>query len=155
MPAFGLDLTADGTTVGTGFLPATTRFTIRRVRCSILLHLQGSLASDDGVRIGIGLGVVSTDSALAGETPDPLGDPDWPWMWWKETFLVMAGGATNVTWVANTLGMASLRLEVDSKAQRKIKTDESLIWAIQYSDSSGTPPVGIDFGIARVLIGLH
>ena len=151
-------MSADGVTAGAGFLSASARFTIRRVRGVIIASLNGTLAGSDHVRIGIGLAVFSTDSVVAGgaSLPEPLGDPAFPWMWWREISLRMPGSSTNATWVnPGGWGLAAQQIEVDVKAMRIIRPDQSLAWVIQYSNTSGNPPVALDFGIHRVLEGLH
>jgi len=156
IPAFLLNLTANGTQVGTGFLGATAAFTVRRVRSTITLILEGSLSAGDDVSIGIGLAVISSDAAAAGAVPDPLGNSDYPWLWWRSQRLFMPGASTNATWVnPGGWGPACVQIEVDSKAQRRMKPLESLVWAIQYSNTTGNPPVSAFFGVSRVLLGLH
>ncbi len=158
IPAFNLALSGDGTSIGAGLLSATSRFTVRRVRGRYSLRLSGTLAASDEVRLGIGLCVVSTDAAVAGagSIPDVLGDADFSWMYWAEHRLMMPGAATSATWdQPGGWGPAVQERWYDVKAMRKMKTDESLIWSVQYSDEGGTPPIEVDFGIARVLIGLH
>ncbi len=158
MGSFNLALTGDGTSIGAGALAATSRFTVRRVRGRYTLRLNGTLAAEDEVRIGVGLAVVSTDAATLGASaiPDVLGDADFSWMYWAEHRLAMPGASTSATWdQPGGWGPAVQERWYDVKAMRRMKSDESLIWSVQYFDEGGTPAVQADFGIARVLIGLH
>ncbi len=157
IPAFNLAISSDSTVIGTGILTASSRFTVRRVRGRYTLRLNGMLAAEDEVRLGVAMAVVSSDAAQAGSgsIPDVFGDPDYPWMYWAEHRLAMPGASTSATWDQPNWGPAMQERWYDIKAMRKMKSDEALIWSIQYSDEGGTPVVQADFGIARVLIGLH
>ena len=115
-----------------------------------MLSLEQTVAANDAVKIGLGLAVISTDAFDLGATafPDPSGEPEFPWYWWSEFHLASEGTA-----IEAAAGIQNVRIEVDSKAMRKVKPGETLAWVVQYSDILGTPPVQILLAQVRVLIG--
>ena len=158
MAAQNTNMTADGTFIVSGALLPAIRLTVRRCRCTILALMEGTLAAGDKVRIGMGLIMVGADAFALGATamPDPLGDADHSWLWWKEITLTMPGASTNATWVnPGGFGPAVREIEVDTKAMRQMKEGDALVWLAQYADFAGTPPVELNLGVTRVLIGLH
>ncbi len=150
--------TGNGTIVGPGLSPVTgvQAFTLVRIRGEVLVHLEGTLAADDNVRLAIGLGVFSTDAFTLGDTamPDPLDDASFSWIWYWSGHLLMPGAATSATWDQATTGTAAVRMPIDTKGMRKIKNGETLGFVMQYADQTGTPPVGWDFGATRALFKL-
>ena len=97
----------------------------------------------DAVLVGVGICVVSTDAAVLGPTalPEPIGDPDYPWLYWSSHPFHFA----NVTTDPSQQG-GSLRHTFDIRSMRKMKTSESLTAVIQYSDIAGAPPMTIVLG---------
>ena len=155
IPAGSLSLTGDSTNLPPGVFSVGTTQTVRRVRGEILIGMEGTIAADDTARITIGLGVFSTDAVTLGATavPDPASEPEYPWMWYNSSTFRAPGALTNATWVSGSDGAASMRITVDCKAQRKMKARESLIYVVQYVDISGAPPMSVEFGTHRVLVG--
>ena len=138
--ASNLNLTSDGTAIGGQIFTPNTRVTIRRIRGILNLTLEGTLAAADAVRIGMGLAIVNTDAAVLGATamPDPLGEAEFSWMWWTEQFLFMPAACTSATWdQPGGFGPASRQIEVDTKAMRMMKPGQSLVWVVQYANSTG------------------
>ncbi len=133
-----------------GFLvPAT----ILRCRCRILLT-NDSPADTEQVRIAFGLGIVSTDAAVLGATglPDPADEPEFPWLWWDDISIQSFGGAVSPVEMT-PFGEGCRELMVDTKAMRKIKPGQSLVWVSQSIRIAGTPTVAVMYGITRVLFG--
>ena len=156
-PGSLLHLTADATTIFGGTVPFGQGFTIRRIRGAILLCLEGTLAALDHTTIAVGAAVVSTDAAEAGagSMPDPLADAEYPWLWYWTGDLYMPGASTSATWVNPTLGLAAVRLVVDSKAQRRVKNKESLVMVVQHASLVGAPPILASMSNTRLLLGQH
>ena len=104
----------------------------------------------DTIGITWGLGIVSTDAATLGATalPDPAGDSDFPWLWWGDMFLRSHNAGHEEAW-----GLSAQKLEVDTKAMRRVKPSESLIWVVETSTIAGAPNTFLDFGVTRVLVG--
>ncbi len=150
MPSVVLGLTGDGTSVGTA-LSFVGPGTILRSRGRIQASLNPSGKSvDDHVKIGLGLGIVSTDVFTVGGTsmPDPSGEPEYPWLWWDE-FHLRAQSTTGI----EVFGSSVKEIMLDTKAMRKVKPGQSLATVIQYVNITGTPIVNISLGQFRVLIG--
>ena len=102
--------------------------------------------------VTFGLGIVSTDAATLGATalPEPNGDCEYPWLWWGEIFL--QAPVANAGLISG-FGTYAQRLEVDSKAMRKVTNKETLLWVAETSGVVGAPAVDITFGSTRILIG--
>ena len=150
IPSISLTLTASTTVIGASLAfqgPAT----ILRCRGRLLFHLDETQQASDEVKIGCGLGIVSTDAFTLGATamPDPSGDPEFPWLWWDElTF------SSSLAAAEETFGSTTREVIVDTKAMRKIKPAESLGWVFQYTDITGTPLVDLNVSQTRVLVGV-
>ena len=147
IPAVDLASAAAQTIAGS-FLQFAIPATILRMRGEVLF-LFDSAPEAASITIAMGIGVVSTDAANAGvgSLPDPAGEPDYPWLYWKSISLLSQTAGTAAE--QNPIGQA-FRLEVDSKAMRKIKPGQSLVVIYQT-----TTAVAVDILQAhtRVLIG--
>jgi len=156
IPASNISQASDATAIG-GNLTTDTRFTIRRIRGSFIVRLDGTLAAGDNIRVGIGLIKANADAITLGATamPDPLGETDAPWLYYYQTNLTMVAAATSATWDQNTAGPGFVRVDVDSKAMRILRPREGIIWVVQVGNVTGQPPVVWDIAETRVLIGLH
>ena len=152
LAAIKLALTAD-TTSGGGVLNFTTSITILRMIGEYVIAPTSAPAALDAVRIGVGIGVISTDAATLGPTavPDPLGEPDFPWLYWADHAFLFS--TTDPDSGGNLA--SSVRHRFDIRSMRKVKPRESLTMIVQYADSVGTPPMSFFAGQTRVLQGLH
>ncbi len=150
-PGINLTLTADGTSLG-GSVAFAIPATILRCRGEIAISPTSAVVNLDAVRITTALGIVSSDAfaAGAGSVPDPQGEPEYPWLYWKDSvFFYTESSAANA--VQSIVG--AVRFDVDTKAMRKMKPGESLAWVVQYVDITGAPPMTIQIAATRVLIG--
>jgi len=144
-----VDLAVGTKALGTASSEANLAQTIMRLRGQVFAQLDAT-AVDERVIIACGLGIVSADAvaAGAGSVPGPSSDADWSWMW--HGFLTMSSGAE-----AAVVGeMLFDRREVDSKAMRRVKPNESLVFVtevVQSIDQGGT--FDLLYGV-RVLIAL-
>ena len=104
----------------------------------------------DRIRLTFGLGIVSTDAATLGSTavPDPGGEPDYPWLWWGTMDLLSYLAVGNESW-----GTSRQIVDVDTKAMRRFKPGQSLIWIVEAASVSGAPVTDVIFHQTRVLIG--
>ncbi len=86
-----LALTSTSTAIG-GSLALDGPWTVLRMLGEFLLNFdpEGTIAINDKATITLAVGVVSTDAAAAGagSVPDPNVEPDYPWLYWSEHFLV-------------------------------------------------------------------
>ncbi len=112
--------------------------TLMRTRGNILVQLDAG-ANDERAMIALGLIVVSTPAATAGtaSVPTPITDigADWFWHYFAT---VTALAETSVTGDAGGLFE---RIEVDSKAMRKLKDDQTLLLVCEVGqtiDATGT-----------------
>ena len=127
--------------------------TLLRFRGWIGGNFSGTIAAGDVMRFTAALAILSTDAFSLGATafPDPAGEPEYPWIWWgsmRLTTQVSSATKTGEGW-----GIPQQRIEVDSKAMRRIKPGESLVWVGQSSEAAGAPTTEMSFGQTRVLIG--
>ena len=158
IPSSSLSITAAGTFLQPGILSFATVATIRRIRGVILYHLEGTLAAGDLCVGASGLGIFSTDAVTAGAAslPDPNAEPEFPWLWYRSRHFSIGPAVTNATWdqpAAN--GTVAEVVEVDTKAMRKVKPGQTLALVHEYVNIVGPPPLGIEAGVFRVLLGLH
>ncbi len=124
--------------------------TILRWRGMVSAMFDESQQVGDRASIGFGIGVFSTDAVTLGATalPDPLGEPEYPWVWWSEIDLECFVAAGQEAW-----GVGRQLLEIDSKAMRKVKPGQSVLIVGQIGNLTGAPVTIIKFGQLRVLIG--
>ena len=151
--AIVLDLTADGTVLGSSLNFASAATVMRMLGEYVITPTSGGpIAADDAAVVSVGVGVVSTDAFNAGATamPDPGSEPEFPWLYWMRHAVYM--GAGTVADNAEQIGGA-VRESFDVRGMRKMKPSESLALIVEYSDLQGTPALTLTFGGARVLIG--
>jgi len=141
---------ADGTLIGAGLISFAVPATILRARGFVQASFDATQQVGDRMRVTWGLGIVSTDAATLGATavPDPAGEPEYPWLWWGSMLLrsELAAGV-------NAWGLSAQRLEVDTKAMRRVKPGQSLVWVMEAASTAGAPATLFEFGQTRVLIG--
>ena len=124
---------------------------LRMVGAGGLVMLDETKQVDDIASIGFAIGVVSSDAftAGAGSLPDPLGEPEYPWMYWTRTTLHSFVAAAE-----EGLGSTVYRFPpFDSRSMRKIKPGQSLVQVIELGGLVGAPTVVMDLESTRVLIG--
>jgi len=138
------------TTTGGGALGFTAPGTILRARGRVMAFFDESQQVGDIITLTWGLGIVSTDAVAAGAAsmPDPADEPEYPWLWWGDMDL-----ASNLAAGVNAWGISAQQLEVDTKAMRRIKPGQSLVWIVQSTGAAGTPVTQLEIGQTRVLIG--
>ncbi len=153
MPAAATSVTADSTFLDAGFVSFLAPATILRCRGSIQVNFDQTVQAGDEMGLTFGLGIFSTDAINLGSTamPDPGGEPDFPWLWWYDLWLHtdIAGG----TALGNAWGQAVQRVNIDTKAMRKVKPGQGLALVVQATGSVGAPVVDVDFQRVRVLLG--
>ncbi len=128
-----------GGTVGSG--------TIVRVRGHVAVAMDVGAADDSGV-VGIGLILGSADAVSVGSTafPSPLDDTAANWLWHG----LFALRSLTATQEANAGGQYVDR-EIDSKAMRKFKANQSLVVMADAAQLSGSPTFDV-IGSIRVLM---
>ncbi len=132
----------------TTFIEAGSPSTILRVRGNIAVQTTPDAASDDDV-LGLGLIIVSDASAAIGgsSVPGPIADPASPWIWHQYVpFLA------STTAIAGDAILQEARVEIDSKAMRKLGINETAV-LVGEMDTGSFAAVTATGGI-RVLV-LH
>ena len=150
IPAISQAMSADGTFSG-GALSLDGPFTVLRMLGSYLIRATGNVTAAESAYIGVAIGVVSSDAFAAGAAslPDPLGEPEFPWLYWSDNTVFYGG--TQSPWDGKA-GAGMVRVEFDIRSMRKLKPRESLVSVFQYADNVGAPGVTIDFCRTRVLV---
>ena len=153
------DIGAGHTTVGTVIVstfavvddPTTLLRTLGEVTAGFA---DQTLTAGDKARVTIGLGIVSADAVAVGATamPDPASEPEYDWLWWRPITLFSFGAPTAGSTEVFAGGEGFARIEVSSKAMRKMKPKQTLVLLSEYSDLSGTPAVDVQAGL-RFLFG--
>ena len=141
-------IAADGTSPGGGItfaIPAT----ILRMRGYVQAVMDSSAQVGDDIVLTFGFAVLATDAFIVGASlPDPFDEPSFPWLWWGEMTLIAQTTTPVMGW-----GPHAQRLEVDSKAMRRVKPNQTLGGIVQASGATGAPNTIVTFGSIRTLIG--
>jgi len=110
--------------------------TIVRIRGAVDVWLEVATTVGDAFGdVAFGIGVVSGDAFAAGAAsmPGPLSDPDWDWMW-----VHYLGAVVSLTTVESALeGLAATRIEIDTKAMRKLKPNQTVFGVLETEDETG------------------
>ena len=129
-----------------------TAGTLVRCRGEILASIDGPA---DGDALGIACGLIMADDDAVGagvaSIPSPATDLDAEWIW--HGFLLMQIQAGTGVGASLNVGAVVDRLKVDSKAMRRFKQNEQLVFAVQAVSLSGTPASDVAFGF-RMLSAL-
>jgi len=125
-----------GKTTGTlaGLGTATAGATMIRTRGQALIHFDPTSIADVFL-VAFGLGIFNADAFAVGITalPGPFSDVGWPWVYHK---IVLFGPAVSATESEVAIGQ-NLWVDVDSKAMRKQRENETLGWVAEGSILSG------------------
>ena len=142
------------TTTLLGSLAFTEASTVLRMIGEYMIYRTGAVVKFDSMHFGMGIGVVSSDAATVGGTavPDPIDDPDYPWLYWAQHTLTFRGTETEPEALD---GSGFVRQAFDVKSMRKLKPKESLALVVQTVDGGGAPPLSVSWGATRVLVATH
>ncbi len=116
---------------------ATGRLTIARVRGSAYCHLDAGAALDS-MQVALGLIVVKEEAFTVGGVtamPGPQTDIEQSWLWHH---IFTLGPAVSATDDGGDISRNS-RIVIDSKAQRKIQTGDTLAFVWESTVLAGTP----------------
>ena len=134
----GIELLTDGSTVG-------------RIRGSIIAIVTAGTAATSGFHLTYGIGIVTADAFGVGQSamPSPSADADWEgWLWWHTTWVGLV--TATIADGANAVG-AVVRIPIDTKAMRKIDSNETIFLNVQSADEIGTAVVSTA-GDTRMLL---
>ena len=151
--AFNMSATTGASVVSTivteAALENTPSSTLIRIRGQLLCTVISSAAVPSSTHVAIGIKLVSA-AALAGvAVPSPFADEGSDWIWWNIVPLVLLTGGSVASPNGDGLN-SNARIEIDSKAMRKVTQNEVLVIVAENVVSESTTTVGIDGGV-RVL----
>ena len=133
-----------------GAISAATEdgLTVVRLRGECLLMLKTADAATAGFTGAIGVGTASVDATTVGisAVPNPIDDEDWDgWLWHRYFSLAsgaaIAAGVSSDDDIVNAVS-AVLRIEVDSKAMRKLPENMAVYAAIQVVEAGAATMSG-------------
>jgi len=132
VPAFGTDVTGPNGTFSAGLkvfgTPDAQDLTILRTRGALVANSDGSLAAET-YQIALGIGLCTTEAALAGAVPLPFDNPEWDgWFVYQVSSFAQVG----------SIGDYTSQMEVDSKAMRKVPSGQVLFLSTQMFTGTGT-----------------
>ena len=119
--------------------------TLMRSRGQVLGSIDGA-TDGDAVAVAVGLIIADDDAVAVGVTaiPSPDADMDAEWLWHGFLLLKAQGTSTDQP------GLTA-RLEIDSKAMRRLKPNTNCVFAIAPKSLSGTPAVDVLVGLRSLL----
>ena len=133
------DLTAAGASLwSTGQSAVADGQTVARIRGEVTLGLESVASAMDGYQsYAVGIGIVTASAFAVGVTavPSPLTEIEWEgWMW------IHSGAALFRQSAAETESSPSsfVRIPIDTKAMRKIHSDEILIGVTELGTEVGS-----------------
>ena len=108
---------------------ASGGITVVRIRGGFSCWLQVVGALGDGfTNVAVGIGIVSADAFAVGQSamPGPITDPEWDWMY-VNYFGAITGASTTEVFEGN----AFRNLVVDTKAMRKIQSNQTIFAMVE------------------------
>jgi len=109
--------------------------TLIRTRGNLLVYARESGVVDNPILVGVGLGITSAEAFAAGVGSNdvPLDDIESSWFWYASCTLYCDG-----TTSAPDAGTRWLKVPIDSKAMRKMKSDDTIFLAAEGWQSTAT-----------------
>ena len=106
------------------------------------MHFQAATADIDLVAtIGIGLATEQAMVAGVASLPDPITESDYSWLFWDSASMSNHQAITGV--VSFDSGIGGFIRDIDSKAMRKIKSEEEgLFYVLQLFNGGVAIPAG-------------
>ena len=123
---------ATGVGTAIAIVSFNSRQTLYRVRGQVFASLDPG-AADEFAIIGLGMIIVTDDAIAAGKAsvPDPVSDPEAGWLWYG----MLSIGASDVTTNPGAAEGVD-RLVIDTKAMRKVRDNESLVFVQSVGSSN-------------------
>ena len=123
-----LGFSSSGSQIGAiGAAPGSDGITVIRLRGEMLVYLDTASALDEGFHGAVGVGIFTDAAVAVGVTAVnlPITDEGWDGWLWHNYFSLFSAGAISAAGVSVSGGQsdalkAAIRIEVDSKAMRKI-----------------------------------
>ena len=149
LPSLEATFSTDGN-IGGSALAFVAPATILRIRGSFFVQFDSTAQVGDNISVAVGIGIVSTDAAALGATalPDPASELEYPWLWWGSMNLASEVAAAPTAW-----GPGAQFMEVDTKAMRRVKPQQSLALIVEVFSATGAPVTLLKSTAMRVLVG--
>ena len=137
-------------TIGSG--ATTDGLTLVRTRGELLIRLSVADAVGSGYQGAFGIGVVTAAAFTAGaaSVPTPITEDSWDG-WLYHTYFQVLAQSTTLSDGTNALS-AVFRQTVDSKAMRKLRLDDVVFAAFEFTET-GTSTLSMNFN-SRLLLKL-
>jgi len=136
------------TTQTAGDLTLDGPWTAIRMLGGYLIGPDAAPTAQDACTLGVGIGVVSADAIALGATavPDPIGEPDYPWLYWASHDLFYVDASLEDG------ARRTLRVDFDIRSMRKLKPREGLVFVLEYANTAGNPAIQFCAQQTRVLV---
>ena len=153
-------ITASGNAfLGSAVTPLADGLTVARIRGQLMLYLSTATTILDGFAGAFGIGKTTTQAvtAGAGSVPTPIDEQDWDGWLFHQYFalkapVVVGGGGVQTTGGEILAVSAALRMDVDTKAMRKLNQEDAIYAMIQVTEV-GTAQMNVAFD-SRMLVFL-
>ena len=140
-------ISATGKTLWTNgrVLATESKATIVRIRGVMTFQLDLATAAGNGLSGAVGIGLVSQEAFAAGvaSIPGPFDQPEWKGWMWHHYFSIRGVAAQSAGADVARNVSADLRLEIDSKAMRKMGSNETLFGIIDVEAEDGTASMAV------------
>ena len=149
IPGVSISLTGDATFAGGG-LSLDGPFTVVRMLGEYIVSSdEVAPVANDEADVCCAIGVVSSDAFAVGASamPDPVAEPDYPWLFWASHPMFFPNSSLEGSGASR-----SVRRSFDIRSMRKMKPRETLAMVIQYADTAGVPPLQFAAAQTRVLV---
>ena len=137
-------ITGAGSTIVTSAVTGGDGVTLVRTRGQLLLFCRTADAALAGFTGAFGIAVATTAAIVAGAAavPTPISEQGWDgWLYWHAIQLISAGVVDGTAVLdelqPNVMSFAQ-RIEIDSKAMRKIKEDESIYAVLEVQEDGAS-----------------
>ena len=119
-----------------------TASTLMRSRGEVQASIDGPV-DGDAVVASVGLIVVTEEQLAVGVTavPNPADDLDAEWIW--HGFILLQAQAGTAVGASLNVGQVAGRLSVDSKAMRRMKQGQSVVFVGDNNALAGSPAIDI------------
>ena len=145
--ALGLSITV----VGGGLSFPESGFTVLRMFGEYMFTPDASdvPVAGESAALAVGIGVISTEAFLAGVTPDPIGESEYPWLYWADHSVVYESTALDPSTPA-----MSARIPFEVSSMRKIAARETLFMCVEFGIGAGASATLFEMSQTRVLLAL-
>ncbi len=133
--------------LGTAHIVSNAPNTLVRIRGTVAVSLDSGAVNEAFlIRAGIIKVMPDAFAAGAGSIPSPVDDPEAEWLW--HSYFPLRALATGNDSLS---GGGVQRTEIDSKAMRRVKTNERLVFMVDATILSGSPTMDFTYGFRTLL----